>query len=78
MSKNHQTGVSRNSLHDEPPSKNCQNKKSTTQGNKSNFKQGVHRDFRGLIDPLKIEGIIDKTDNHLKQFKRQRSNTLVK
>ena len=79
MSKNHQTGVSRNSLHVEAPSKsNCKKKKAPVRANKSNFKQGVHRDFRGLVDPLKIEGIIDKTDNHLNQFKRQRSNTLVK
>lgn len=67
VSKNHQTGVSRNSLHFEAPNKgNCRKKKAPAQANKSNFKQGVHRDFRGLVDPLKIEGIIDKTGSHLK------------
>lgn len=65
-------------MNDETSRKNEQIKKNIIKGNKSNFKQGVHRDFRGLIDPLKLEGIIDKTDNHLKQFKRQRSNTLLK
>lgn len=32
--------------------------------NKSNFRQGVHRNFKGLIDPLKVNGIIDQIGSH--------------